>query len=181
MLTCGEGGSTGADIVGQINDNTAAIVVIGEAPAKTVVRLDAHIVQTISDEVEPKPLTCADVIAYQIGGFEATIVGNVPTLINTGGALTIASVAIGLNVDIDALGGQLDVCIYRSTDNGANWLPCADTPVSIQGLGAGKPLSFYWESDIAIAAGEMFQLRGRNGDNGSFDCTFMRTSFRLFV
>ena len=188
-LTCGEGGSSGQQIIDRINENTAAIVINVDAIAALDVRLSAlelpdprasvrlaAIVPafTISDDVIPVLMPCFDTVVTEQGGYDAYIdpVDSGGSLTNSTGGTMEALLAVGMNVDFSG-NETLEVYVYV---NGAQY---SALPMVIQGEGSGHPVGMYWESEIILDAGDTVDIRGRNGDTGSYDIAFLRCTFRI--
>ncbi len=186
-LTCGQGGSSGQEIIDRINENTAAI----EANAAEIVLDEARIVElempdpraslrlgtvvpafTVTDDLTPVVMPCFDTVVTEQGGFDGLIVPDVSGSITNSNAFHIkALVAIGLNVDFSA-NETLEVYLY------VDGLQYSGLPMVIQGEGSGHPVGMYWESEIDLPAGAVLDLRGRNGDPGSYDISFLRSTLR---
>ena len=188
-LTCGQGGSTGLEIVTRINENTAAATANADAIAllqadvielehgdpRASVRLATSVPAfTITDDLEPVLMPCFDTIVTEQAGFDAYIdpVDSGGNLTNSTGFSIKCLVAMGLNVDFPA-NETLEVYVYI---NGARY---SDNPMVMQGEGSGHPVSVYWESEVELADGDTLDIRGRNGDTGSYDIAFLRSTFRM--
>jgi hypothetical protein len=52
-------------------------------------------------------------------------------------------------------------------------------PLAIQGRSANKPVSLYWEASFALNAGDVVDVRGHNGDSGSFTCHIKNLAFAI--
>lgn len=184
-VTCGEGGSTGTEWAKRINT-------LSQHRPNASVRLNGNtpIIQTFTDDIEPIPMKFANLVIIERNGFNASIDANdIPILVNTGvpsllefnasGDIPLAELSVGINAEIDGVGDSLEIYLYTSTDGGTVWTPTSESPFILQGMGTGKPASIYWLAQLPIQGGEMFQLRGRNADAGSFDCIFRRGNMRL--
>jgi len=172
-LSCGQGGSTGMEIITRLN----SLAILDPMAS---VRLAGNLTQSIPTGL-PIPLNCASDVLTQRTGFVASVdVKGVPTLQNNSGVdFESVIVSLGLNVEIASQGDELEVYVYMSLDSGASWSPYSSDPARIQGAGTGKPVSIYWESDAPLPKGAMLQLWGDNGDGSTdADVTFLRTTFR---
>ena len=185
-LTCGQGGSTGQEIINRINENTAAAAANVLALDAVDVRLDelempdpraslrlASTVPsfTITDSVDPVVMPCFDTVVTEQGGFDGFTDANGGTITNTNTFGIKALVAIGLNVDFSA-NETLEVYLY------VNSAQYSTLPMVIQGEGSGHPVGMYWESEIDLPAGAILDIRGRNGDAGNYDIAFLRSTLR---
>jgi len=175
-LTCGQGGSTGSQIIHRINENTQALDILNilaQVDPRGSLRLAVQATQTITDNVDPVLLGCFDTIVTTQNGLEPKLEGdNKATIKNTTGSTAKVILSVGLNVDFPA-NETLEVFVY------VNGVVYSDLPIIVQGLGSDKPISMYWESEIILNADDVVDLRGRNADAGSYDITYLRSTFRL--
>ncbi len=175
-LTCGQGGSNGSQIINQINDNTEALAllnILAQVDPRGSLRLAAEATQTITDNSIPVLLGCFDTIVTSQNGLEPTLEGdNKATIKNTTDSTIKAILSIGLNVDFPA-NETLELYAY------VNGVAYSSLPLIVQGNGTDKPISAYWESEVILNADDVVDLRGRNADTGSYDITYLRSTFRL--
>ncbi len=175
-LTCGQGGSTGSEIIAQINKNTEALAILNtlaQVDPRGSLRLATEVTQTITDNATPVLLNCFDTVVTEQNGFTVTDpVSGTATITNDTGSTVKALLAVGLNVDFPA-NETLELFIY------IEGVQYSSLPLIIQGLGSDKPTSTYWESEVVLNDGATIDVRGRNADAGSYDITFLRTTFRL--
>ena len=60
-----------------------------------------------------------------------------------------------------------------------NGSPYSSYPMAIQGRSNNKPVALYWESTVSLSAGDVLDIRGQNGDSGSFTCNILRMIFAV--
>ena len=174
-LTCGAGGSTGSEIIAQINENTARmemLTVLAQVDPRGSLRLSTDTTQTITDSAIPDLLECFDTIVTSQNGFIPKLTGNTATITNDSGYNSKAIVSVGLNVDFPA-NETLEVFLF------VNGVVYSDVPLLVQGNGNGKPISMYWESEVVFADGDVLDIRGRNADTGTYDIKFLRSTLRI--
>ena len=175
-LTCGQGGSNGTAIINRINENTHALDILNilaQVDPRGSLRLAAETTQTITDSSIPVLLGCFDTIVTTQNGLEPKLEGdNKATIKNTTGSTIKAILSVGVNVDFPA-NETLEVFVY------VNGVVYSDLPITVQGNGTDKPISAYWESEVILNADDVVDLRGRNADTGSYDITYLRSTFRI--
>ncbi len=133
-------------------------------------RLSVDATQVIEDAAAPVVLGAFDTKVTQRGNIAVNSAHK--TITYTGAGLSSAILTIGLNVEFAAT-EELEVYLY------VNDLAYSDTPLNIQGGGTGKPVELFWQSDIALSTGDVFDIRGRNADVGNFDILYKRSAFRI--
>ena len=164
-LTCGQGGSTGAEIVARINELT-------KLDPRGSMRLAVEVVQQFTDDVEPIVMECFDTVVTERTGLVVDPLVGYSISNNTGHAFASAVVTVGLNIVFPG-SESLEVYLY------VNGIMYSDNPIVVQGDGNSKPTELFWQSDIALAVGDILDLRGRNEASGSYNCTFTRSTFRV--
>jgi len=162
-LTCGSGGSTGAEVIDRINE-------LSKLDPRATGHLLTAFVFTVGD-TSPELLPCLDDIKTERGGFEVDLT-NHRLLNNSGYDLESVIVSIGLNVRFSG-NEQLDVWAYK------NGQPYSTSEFTIKGEGTNKPSAVFWQSDIALDHGDYIYIRVMNAAGGSFDCTIERVQFRI--
>jgi hypothetical protein len=185
QLTCGTDGSTGLEIVTQINTNTDTlaahesrldsieqdIVWLVKPDPKSTLKLEAERIQTITDDADPIVLEIADTALVQKGGFKADPVTH--SLSNDSGRnYPITKMSISLNVSFPG-SEELELYLYQ------NGSAASTAPFAIQGRGSGKPVAFTWMADFSFYDGDTIDIRARNADSGSFDLTILACQFRV--
>ena len=175
-LTCGQGGSTGAEIVAQINNNTSALDilnVLAQVDPRGSLRLAAETTQTITDSAIPDLLQCFDTIVTSQNGLTPILgLDNTASITNLTGQNIKAILSIGINVKFPS-SETIEVFLY------VNDKAYSDLPIVVQGMGTAKPISMYWESEIILNVGDIVDVRGRNADTGTYDITYVRSTLRL--
>lgn len=166
-ITCGQGGSTGQEIVDRIN-------FLSRLNPRASMRITDTAIQPISDDAEPKVLTeCFDATVTQRGGLAAN--HNAASITNnTGSDFSSAILSVGLNIAL-AANNTLEVYVF------VNGVSYSNHPITITGEGVGSPIDTFWQSDIAIEAGDIVDIRGRNADIGLYDLSVFRSTMRLDV
>lgn len=129
--------------------------------------------QTITDDVTPVLLTCFDAEVTARGDLVPSADGNSITYVGTD-PVASAIVSMGLNSDFAAT-EELEMYLY------INDVKYSDTPINVQGAGAGKPVIEFWQSDISLQENDILTIRGRNADAGSFVITYLRSTFRVDI
>ena len=180
-LICGDNGSTASEVIEQINLNTDELVahdgrlVVLEnkiVPRGSLRLATVGTTQTITDAVEPALLIGLDTIVTERGDVDVDPVAY--SITYTGPAADTAIITIGLNV---AFPGTEELEVYLFIND----IMYSDTPVALQGGNVDKPEIVFWQSDISLNTGDVMTVRGRNADAGSFDLTYLRTTFRVDV
>ena len=135
--------------------------------AKASMRLSAPLTQEFI-EVEYRVVDAFDAIVLERGGLVATPANNTMTV----NATARYKLRVGLNFEARA-SEELQIVPY------VNGVAYSSNPISIQATGVGKPVEAFWESDINLTAGDVVDIRGRNGDGGTVDIDFTRSTFAL--
>ena len=191
MLTCGPSGSTGQEIIEQINTNTDDIAVNAtdianletevtnldlrlqsvEAPTpRATMHLVNEVSVTLTDDPTPIVLPIFDAVVTERGDFNADLANY--RLINNGPDQDSVLVTMGVNVRFSGT-ETLELIAYV---NGSAYNSAA---FYLRGMGDNKPISLFWQSDIALASGDYIDLRARNASSGNVTVTFVRTQFRI--
>lgn len=132
-----------------------------EVLAKSAMRLAAPTTQTISDA--GYTVLEFDEVTVQRGGMNADPVTNSITVASTG----LYSVHVG--VDGTFPGAEmLELMVFV---DGVAYSP---HPLILQGRANQKPVSIFWESTADLNDGASIDVRGRNGESGSFDLNLQR-------
>jgi len=170
QITCGEGGTTGADWAIRVNE-------LSRLAPKASVRKAVTNTQLILS-AEATPLELATDVITQRTGFTASVTDNVPTLVNGNKALESVNISIGLNVSVSSKFDVLALLLYVSTD-GVVWTEFSPNPIVIQGPGEDSPVSFFWQSDIEMASGQMLQMWGKSMSGSDFTISMGRSTFKI--
>ena len=129
--------------------------------AKGAMRLNIPTDQTISDA--DYIVLEFDEVTVERGGIACDPAANTITVPSTG----LYSVHIG--VDGTFPGAEmLELMVYV---NGSAYSP---HPLILQGRANQKPVSIFWESTVTLNAGDVLDVRGRNGESGSFTVNLQR-------
>jgi hypothetical protein len=167
-----------ADGQGTITADDLATYVLGKAPAlekaqRGSMRLGTETTQTITDDALPVKATAFDTKVTATQQFEVTP-GNYNIRYVGTANIPSAIVSVGLNLEFP---GTEEVEIYFYINDSAY----SSQPIHAQGRGTGKPVEIYWESDIQLAQNDVMDIRIRNADSGSFDLTYLRSTFRVDI
>ena len=162
-LTCGSGGSTGAEVITRINR-------LSELDPRATGRIATPAIVSIND-ADVVILPVIDEARTQRSGFEVDVDNN-RLVNNTGFDFESVIVTIGINVSFPG-SEELDLWVYL------NDTPYASSEFSMQGRGNTKPQSVFWQSDVAMAHGDYIDVRGKNSATGTYDLTIERTQFRI--
>jgi len=135
-------------------------------------RLAAAISQTVSDDATPVVAEAFDTAVTQTTHFSCDPNNN--SITYTGPNVASAIVSIGLNLEFP---GSEEVEFYAYI-NGVEY---SAQSINAQGRGTGKPVEIYWSSDIALNTNDTIDIRVRNADTGSFDLTYLRSTFRVDI
>ena len=138
-----------------------------EILGRAAMRLGSPTVQQFNDTTY-EVITPFDTVTVERGGITADHLTNEITVNQDG----LYEVFFGIDADFDK-GDQLDILIYV---NGAAY---SNNPAAVQGLGDGKPLSITWGSLVNLNAGDVIDMRCKNGASGNFDCNFRRLFFSV--
>ena len=200
-LTCGSGGSTGGEIIAQINTNTAGVEDHGpriddlettvadhegriqdnetaiadhETRISTLEAEDPlavmHLVNNTSISVDDTNFTVLpifDEIVIERGGFTASTVDNSITI---GKTVSACVVSIGINIEFPGT-EILEVQIFV---NGTSY---ADESFYLKGDGSTKPVALFWQSIVALNAGDVLDVRAKNAASGTLNATVERSHF----
>jgi len=101
-------------------------------------------------------------------------IGAVGSIQYTGTEVVEGELQYGLNADM-AANEEMEIIPY------VNGVEYSDDPQFLRGLGAGKPTSFFWISQIVINPGDVFTLMARSVNSPDVDVTFQRSSMALKV
>ncbi len=188
-LTCGSSGSTGLDIVTQINDNTNGIAdnvlaiatntgdvadlqaAVALLPTKGSMRLDAPMTQTIGNVYET--MECFTAVSSERGDVDVTV-GVVGSIQYTGLAAAEGEFHYGFNAEF-ASNEEIEVIPY------VNGIAYSSNPMVLRGLGSGKPVSFFWISQVTIQPNDIITLMARSSITNDLDITFDRSVFALKI
>lgn len=164
-LSCGQGGSTGAEIIQRINELT-------KLDPSGAMNLTVTKEQTFTDDEEPILITAFDNITIERTGIAVDASVNYSITNNTGHSFDKALIHVGFNIEFPA-GESLETYAY------INGVRVPNSLFVIQGEGNGKPISAYWSAILAIPQGFAVDIRGRNADGGSFTCNFLNSVLHL--
>ena len=162
-LTCGSGGSTGAEVIQRINE-------LSELDPRATGHLTTPVSVDLNDTTDVK-VPIIDAIVTQRGGFEVNTT-NYRLINNSGHTFDSIIVSIGLNVRFSS-SEIMDIYVYK---NGALYSPSEFT---LRGEGDNKPVSVFWQSDITLNDGEYIEVWARNGASGNVTVQLERTQFRM--
>ncbi len=133
---------------------------------KAAMRLATPAVQLVGDTVWV--VVDCDTIVVQRGGMTASTATNEITVPKTG----LYAISFGIDAEF-AANDQLDVVGF------IDGVQYSLEPAAMQGNGAGKPESMFWQSTVTLNAGEAIDIRMRNGDVGNVDPLVRRVSFSI--
>ena len=224
-LICGEGGSTGIEIVAAINANTnqkgdltlltttakdTLVNAINEVdalvetnttekgdlttltttvkdtlvnainelhtlvglPSKGSMRLEGDLVQVIGNTYET--MECFNAVSSQRGEVLVTA-GAVGSIQYTGTEIDReAELHYGINADF-ASNEEIEVIPYL---NGVEY---SDDPITLRGLGNGKPVSFFWISQVTLQPNDIITLMARSSITNDITVTFQRTVLAMKI
>ena len=129
--------------------------------AKAAMRLSTPTDQAISDA--DYTILEFDEVTVERGGFVCDPAANTITVPSTG----LYSAHIG--VDGTFPGAEmLEIMVFV---NGTAYSP---HPLILQGRANQKPVSIFWESTVDLNAGDVLDVRGRNGESGTFTINLQR-------
>jgi hypothetical protein len=162
-------------IVGQTDtpDNTTEIVFDEagipykvEAGGRASMRLGTPVSETF-DDVSWNVLPF-DTVTQEKNGFVCDI-GNGTITVPRDGIYEVSS-------GVDAgFSGQEELNLMVFVNDSAY----SSQAMAIQGRTANKPVALYWESTVSLSAGDVLDIRGQNGDSGSFNCNILRMIFAV--
>ena len=109
-----------------------------------------------------------DTVAQQSGDLSVDISTNSITVNKDG----VYKVSLGVDA---GFGGQEELQLMVHIDG----VEYSQYPMAIQGRGANKPVSIFWENTVNLSAGDTLDLRGKNGDIGSFTLHVQRATLAL--
>ena len=192
-LICGEGGSTGIEIVAAINANTnqkgdltlltttakdTLVNAVNELhtlvglPSKGSMRLEGDLVQVIGNTYET--MECFNAVSSQRGEVLVTA-GAVGSIQYTGTEIDReAELHYGINADF-ASNEEIEVIPYL---NGVEY---SDDPITLRGLGNGKPVSFFWISQVTLQPNDIITLMARSSITNDITLTFQRTVLAMKI
>jgi hypothetical protein len=167
-LTCGQGGSNGAEIIARLNELT-------KLDPKVSMRLTnyaTHPTQVINDDPTPVLLQAFDTIITERTGFVAEVASQ-SLKNNSGHPFNSVNLTFGLNVEIASTEKmQVYLCVNGEVVN-------LDTPIVITGGGTGNPVEITWDLDGALPAGAVVDLRARNAATGTLTIKYLLAYFRM--
>jgi len=164
-LLCGEGGSTGAEIIERINQLT-------KLDPTAALRLDAPKAQTFADGAAPELMTCFDAVVSQINGFTAdAVLGEIANGSDTQ-IFTDVRLIIGVNAHFTAT-EELELYTY------INDVQYSAQPLSIHGLGDGKGVSIFWETTLTLNPLDKITIKGKNGAAGGLTVNYLRATLKI--
>jgi len=195
-LTCGDGGSTGRDIIDTINSNTSKIAtletnvnnniasistlstqvnnntdIINKLIDKLIPKVSTNLIETksltLKDTTNPILLPTFDTVIVERGGLVADV-ANYALVNESAGSLVGVDVSVGLNVELDS-NEAFEVFIYL------NDTPLNTTGLTIKGEGSGKPVTLFWKIPLNINNGDKLDVRGRNKATGDLDIIIYNT------
>lgn len=135
--------------------------------AKASMRLSAPITEVYADNVY-SVIHAFDAKVVERGGMIANPATSTITVSDT----AWYKLRVGINFTARS-SEELQVIAY------VNDVPYSSNPISIQAQGTDKPTEAFWESDLQLNAGDVVDLRGKNGDIGNIDIEFTRTTFAV--
>jgi len=163
-ITCGQGGSTGTEIVDRINELAKL------DPRATLVLADASTLATqdITDNATKQLLLAYDTITTQqtgfVGDLTAQTVGN-----NTGHRFESVILTVGLNLEFS---GELEFGAF------IDGFQIGESH-GLQGRGAGKPVALNWQADYYLDSGSVIDIRARVVGSGNITVTYKSAHLRI--
>ena len=199
-LSCGSGGSTGAEIVDRINLNTdavedhdtrvndlettvvdhetriaaneTAITALQQRAPRASMAVTTSQTLSLSDDATPTIIAIFDTVVTERGGLEAdTTLGR---LTNTsGGTFEDCVVSIGFDVEFPGT-EEMELSVYH------NGTPIAASPAFyLRGIGSNKPVVIFWQGEITLNDGDYIDIRARNAASGNVDVNVLRATYRI--
>jgi len=133
---------------------------------KAAMRLATPATQIVGD-TDWVTVDC-DTIVVERGGLTASTVTNEITVPKTG----LYVFEFGIDAEF-AANDELDLVAF------VNDVQYSLEPAAMQGNGAGKPENMFWQSTVPLNAGDIIDIRMRNGDTGNVDPFIRRVSFSV--
>ena len=140
-------------------------------PTKGSMRLDTTLVQTIGNVYET--MECFTAVSSERGDVDVTV-GTVGSIEYTGTAPAEGEIHYGFNAEF-ASNEEIEVIPY------VNGIAYSSNPMVLRGLGAGKPVSFFWISQVTIQPNDVITLMARSSITNDLDITFDRSVFALKI
>jgi hypothetical protein len=137
-----------------------------EILAKGAMRLAAPATQTITDA--DFTVLEFDTVTDERGGFVCDPATNSITVPSTG--------LYTVNQGIDAIFPGSEMIEVMSFANDVEYSP---EYLMLQGRANQKPVSLFWQSTVSLTAGDVINLRCKNGEAGSFDINLIRMYFAI--
>jgi len=164
-LTCGEGGSNGAEIIERINELT-------KLDPTAALRLAAPKAQTFADGAAPALMECFDTVVSQINGFTAD--GALYEIANGSDTQIFNDVrlVVGVNAHFTAT-EELELYTY------INDVQYSAQPLSLHGLGDGKGTSIFWETTLTLSPLDKVTIKGKNGAAGALTVNYLRATLKI--
>ena len=162
------------DLWTQVNTNTADIATLQTQvglPTKGSMRLDTILVQTIGNVYET--MECFTAVSSERGDVDVTV-GIVGSIEYTGTAPAEGEIHYGFNAEF-ASNEEIEVIPY------VNGIAYSSNPMVLRGLGTGKPVSFFWISQVTIQPNDVITLMARSSITNDLDITFDRSVFALKI
>ena len=132
-----------------------------EVLTKGAMRLSTPTDQSISDA--NYVVLEFDEVTMERGGIICDPTANTITVSSTG------PYSVHIGVDGTFPGAEmLELMVYV---NGAAYSP---HPLILQGRANQKPVSIFWESTVNLDDGDVLDVRGRNGESGTFTLSLQR-------
>lgn len=164
-LTCGEGGSNGAEIIERINQLT-------KLDPTAALRLGTAKAQTFADGAAPELMTCFDAVVSEINGFTADAVAGSVTNGSSTQIFTDVRLVIGVNAHF-ATTEELEIYTY------INDVQYSTQPLSMNGLGNGKGVSMFWETTLSLNPLDVVTLKAKNGAAGALTVNYLRATLKI--
>ena len=158
-----------------IATNTADILALqGQIglPSKGSMRLEGDLVQVIGDTYET--MECFNAVSSERGEVLVTA-RTVGSIQYTGTEIDReAELHYGINADF-ASNEEIEVVPYL---NGVEY---SDDPITLRGLGNGKPVSFFWISQVTLQPDDIITLMARSSITNDITVTFQRTVLAMKI
>ena len=166
-LTCGQGGSTGQEIVNRINKlsklqprgsmRTAPITVSIPSAGGSPVLVSPN----FTEKVTEREGLAVDLAAGTITN-------------NTGNGYSSAILTLGITADFPN-NETLHLFAY------VNGSPYSANPMAVSGEGNKDGVNMFWQSEFSLAAGDVIDIRAISSDATAFNVDITRATFRLDV
>ena len=164
-ITCGEGGSTGAEWAARIN-------ALSQVDPRVSLTTVGSVTQTLTDAAEPIVINAFNTVETERAGFLGDVATN---SISNGNTEDFVSTMLNISINAGFEGNEeIEFFLY------ADGVLASTNPIHLYGAGGtgqtDKPVVLNWTADFIFQAGAVIDIRARAASTATMDVTWLSSS-----